>query len=235
MRVPGNLPLEAVGARTLDPRVKFAWALGCVVVLGLLPWGSWRAWALLVGALAVALACSRTSVRQVVRRSALALPFLLAALPLAFQPDGVARLQWLVARTWLSVQAVAWAVGSTPFEDVLRVLRWARLPEAFVTIVGLLWRYLFLLGDEAGRMVRARQARTPSRPRAVVRTTGRMAGTLLVRTLERAHRVQLAMVSRGYRAGSPAARAEPLTARSWAALVAGLLVVAASVGLGWAR
>ncbi|MCS7235532.1 MAG: hypothetical protein RMM30_06095, partial [Armatimonadota bacterium] len=62
--------------------MKLAWALGCVVVLGLLPWGSWRAWVWLAGALAVALAWSRTSLHQVVRRSALALPFLLAALPL---------------------------------------------------------------------------------------------------------------------------------------------------------
>lgn len=230
-----SLPLPAArGPCRLDPRVKLAWTVGLLVVSSALPAGAWSSWGVLLGGLLVALRWSRTPWKRVVRRSLLAAPFLLAALPLVLRPDGWPRLQWLVARAWLSAQAVAWLVATTPFEEILGALRWVRIPEVFVTVLALLWRYLFLLAEEGARMVRARDARTPGRLRYAARTTGRMAGTLLVRTLDRAHRVQLAMLARGYRPGVAVRRLEGLDRRSWTALgVAGVVLALAAGVCAW--
>lgn len=232
--VPPNLPRPGSGPARLDPRVKLGWTLGAVVVLGSLPAGAWTGWVVLLGALVLLLCWDRTPVRHVVRRSLLALPFLLTVLPLLVQPDGLLRLQWILARAWLSAQVAAWLVATTAFEDLLRALRWARVPETFLTVLALLWRYLFLLGDEAARMVRAREARTRGHSRWPVRTVGRMAGTLLVRALERAHRVQLAMTARGYRGGPLGLPLRPLDPRGWTVLGAGAAVLILSWTVsGW--
>ena len=66
-------------------------------------------------------------------------------------------------------------------------------------------RYLAVLGDEAGRMNRARQARSASADGRAgggigwrARTTGAMVGSLFIRSYERSERVYAAMLARGF-------------------------------------
>jgi cobalt/nickel transport system permease protein len=71
-----------------------------------------------------------------------------------------------------------------------------------------MWRYLFVLVDEALRLMRARAARSGdsgisgSRKGGSVvwrgRVTGGMAGSLFLRGIERSDRIYMAMLSRGY-------------------------------------
>jgi cobalt/nickel transport system permease protein len=74
-----------------------------------------------------------------------------------------------------------------------------------VAITGFLYRYLFVLADEARRMLQAREARSGAPDgrgggsvawRAQV--TGSMAGTLFLRSYERSERIYMAMLARGY-------------------------------------
>jgi len=75
-----------------------------------------------------------------------------------------------------------------------------------VWIISFMYRYLAVLADEATRMMRARAARSggrdgsrgggPLRWRATV--TGRMAGSLFLRSYERSERIYAAMQSRGF-------------------------------------
>jgi cobalt/nickel transport system permease protein len=80
-----------------------------------------------------------------------------------------------------------------------------RLPPIFVSIIGFMYRYLAVLSEEASRLMRAREARSASadgraggtiRWRAAV--TGRMAGTLFLRSYERSERIYAAMQARGF-------------------------------------
>jgi cobalt/nickel transport system permease protein len=60
------------------------------------------------------------------------------------------------------------------------------------------YRYLFVLADEAVRMVRAHALRSPDRPQPALRVAGSLLGLLLLRTLDRARRVHAAMLCRGF-------------------------------------
>ncbi len=78
------------------------------------------------------------------------------------------------------------------------------MPQVIVMQLGFLYRYLFVLMDEAMRVRRARDFRgaalAPLGRRLAA--AGGVIGTLFVRTLDRSQRIHLAMAARGYR-GEP--------------------------------
>lgn len=170
---------------------------------------------------------SDLGITYVQKRSLLALPFVLAAFPVIFtingeplasfsiglwtltvtQP-GLERFISIALKSWISVQAAIVLAGSTPFPALLAAMRAVRIPRLLVAIFGLMWRYLFVLADEALRLMRARAARSgqSTTPGAKTggnlawraRVTGGMAGSLFLRAIERSDRIYMAMVSRGY-------------------------------------
>jgi len=73
-----------------------------------------------------------------------------------------------------------------------------------VAQLSLTWRYLFVLGDEAARMVRAHGLRAPGLARPTLRTAGTLLGQLLVRATARAERIHAAMRARGFDGRLPA-------------------------------
>lgn len=88
---------------------------------------------------------------------------------------------------------------TTRFSDILSTLTQLGLPALLVTTLGLMYRYLFVLSDEAGRMKRARLARTfqPDRGR-LWRSLASVIAQLFVRSAERAQRIHSAMLARGW-------------------------------------
>ena len=116
------------------------------------------------------------------------------AAPVAFTltVEGTARFVSIVLKSWLSVQMAVVLVGSTPFPDLLMAMRALKIPRLLVAIVGLMWRYLFVLADEALRLLRARESRSADpvgvRGRRAggslawrARVAGGMAGNLFLR------------------------------------------------------
>ena len=61
-----------------------------------------------------------------------------------------------------------------------------------------LYRYLFVLVDEASRLVRARSLRAVGNEGGGLKIFGSLVGHLLLRTLDRAQRIYLAMCCRGF-------------------------------------
>ena len=72
------------------------------------------------------------------------------------------------------------------------------VPRALVTQLLVLYRYLFVLADEAARMDRARSLRSFGSRGRGLSLAGPFLGTLLLRTWSRAERIHLAMLSRGF-------------------------------------
>ncbi len=209
----------------LDPRVKVLVAMLFIVSNVLLPDAAWLAFlagwiALLAGNLLADVGLGYTF-----KRSFVALPFALAAVSVLFalpgQPAfalslgpwrlvatdaGVLRFLSIVVRSWLSVQAAILLTATTEFPDVLHALRHLRVPNLLVTIISLMYRYLFVLSDEALRLLRARESRSARPPRGRgggsiawrARVAGNMAGQLFLRSYERSDRVYSAMLARGY-------------------------------------
>ena len=89
--------------------------------------------------------------------------------------------------------------ATTSFPDVLHALERLRAPRLLVLIAAFMYRYLFVIVDEVSRMRAALAARGYA-PRHALQAAaiGRVATALFLRTYERAERVHLAMVARGW-------------------------------------
>lgn len=209
----------------LDARVKLAVVALYTVVLTSLPLDVHASWPLAFWALIlIAIWAARLPLGVMLRRSTIALPFALAALALVFttpgQPllstawgpfsltattEGLARFFSILLKSWLGLQAALILSATTPFTQLLCGLRSLGLPPLLVSMLGFMYRYLFVLVDEVSRMMAARDARS-ARPDGRIggtliwraKVTGQMAGTLFLRSYERSERIYLAMRARGF-------------------------------------
>ena len=211
----------------LDPRIKLVLTVGFILSNALMPNAAWPVYILLFASILSVEMLSELGVGYVLKRAVLAFPFVLAALPLiltipgktlislSFGPwmitatyPGLERFMGIALKSWLSVQAAIVLAASTSFPDLLVAMRAVGVPRLLVSIFGLMWRYLFVLVDEATRLMRARAARSgqsdsPGHKNGGslswrARVTGGMAGNLFLRGFERSDRIYMAMVSRGY-------------------------------------
>jgi cobalt/nickel transport system permease protein len=146
-------------------------------------------------------AASRVPVMFLATRLALLEPFVLSVALLSFlQPGGTQVFIALLARGTLCLLAVIVLSNTTAFADLLRVLRALRVPVMLVTTLALMYRYVFVLVDEAERMQRARASRTFSRRTAHLwHTRATVVGQLFVRSTERAEHIYAAMCARGWK------------------------------------
>jgi cobalt/nickel transport system permease protein len=207
-----------------DARLKFLLVIAFILAVSLLPEGAFlalaAAWLLLV----VVSLLARIGPAPMVRGAFIAMPFAIAAFPLIFtrpgdpittfdfrlfaltlSGEGIIAFATILLKSWVSVQAAALLVFTTPFHDLLEGLERLRLPRLMVAIISLMYRYLAVLIGEATRMMRARSSRAAvphgSRPpgwRWHGRVVGNMVGALFIRAYERSERVYVAMQSRGY-------------------------------------
>lgn len=104
----------------------------------------------------------------------------------------------IVARFVLTVSAALALVALTGVNAIGEGLAAMGAPRAFVTQLLFLNRYLFELAAEAGRMERARELRACGRRSAGLGVFAQLAGSLLLRGLDRAERVYQAMLCRGF-------------------------------------
>ncbi len=110
----------------------------------------------------------------------------------------------LLAKGTLGVLASLLLAATTEPRALLIGLRRLRMPAQLVQIMGFMIRYFDVVADELWRMHVARQsrgfrARDPRQWPVIARSVG----VLFIRAYERGERVHLAMLSRGYDAGSP--------------------------------
>ncbi len=247
---PGNSLIHR-----LDPRIKLLLVVSFILTNALLPTSAWPVYILLFALILSAELLSELGVSCVLKRSLLALPFVLAALPLMFTTSGptlfslpvgpatihisltgLARFASITLKSWMSIQAAIVLSASTSFPDLLVAMRAMRVPRVMVSIFGLMWRYLFVLVDEATRLMRARMARSGQSEQPGIKTggslswrarvTGGMAGSLFMRAFERSDRIYLAMLSRGYDGEAHSLPLPDIRAPQWVILTAGLGMLA---------
>ena len=128
-------------------------------------------------------------------------PFVIGVAVLSlFQPRGEAIFITILIKSTCCLFSVILFSNTTPFTELLRVLRRIHTPSVLVTILSLLYRYIFVLIDEMEWMQRARLSRTFVRKRIHIwRSFTTILGHLFVRSSERAERIYNAMVSRGWK------------------------------------
>lgn len=104
----------------------------------------------------------------------------------------------ITLRFTLTVASALLLVSTTGFSGVCLALEKLGAPKAFVVQLLFIYRYLFVLGDEATRLARARSLRSFEGRGMGIPAFSSLAGQLLLRTLDRAHRIHLAMLCRGF-------------------------------------
>jgi len=104
----------------------------------------------------------------------------------------------ILLRFALTVGAALVLITVTGFYAVCLGLEKLGTPKVFVVQLLFLYRYMFVLVDEGSRMVRARALRALGDGGAGIKSYGSLVGHLLLRTMDRAQRIYLAMCCRGF-------------------------------------
>lgn len=104
----------------------------------------------------------------------------------------------IMLRFTLTVSAALILIAGTGFHAVCLAMEKLAVPRVFVVQLLFLYRYLFVLADEAARLVRARTLRSFQGRGLGFRVFSFIIGQLLLRTLDRATRIHRAMLSRGF-------------------------------------
>ncbi|MDP2645339.1 MAG: cobalt ECF transporter T component CbiQ [Desulfobacterales bacterium] len=104
----------------------------------------------------------------------------------------------ILIRFVLTVSAGLILIACTGFNAICMGLEKIGAPRIFAVQLLFLYRYLFVLIEETLRVVNAWALRSFQKRRVSIRVFGYLLGHLLLRTLDRAHRIQLAMFCRGF-------------------------------------
>jgi cobalt/nickel transport system permease protein len=204
----------------LDPRAKLIGLAGVTLVAVSTPLRAWPAYAACALALTLIALVARVGPRTIWTRSKLVLPLVLFVAvfvpfvrrggatvelgPLTISEAGLAIFATVGAKAILGTVSAVLLGATTSFPDVLHALERLRAPRLLVLIAAFMYRYLFVIADEARRMRSALAARGYA-PRHALQAAalGRVATALFLRTYERAERVHLAMLARGWQQRMP--------------------------------
>jgi cobalt/nickel transport system permease protein len=118
---------------------------------------------------------------------------------IAITDEGLAVLVNVIIKSWLCILCLIVLSSSTKFEELLHGMYRLKVPRVFVQITSFMYRYIFVIADQAMRMQMARDSRNYDLSRSnIFNTLGNMIGMLFIRSYERAERIYAAMISRGY-------------------------------------
>lgn len=208
----GDTPLHR-----LDPRAKVLATL--IFILCVVSFGRYELSALIPFFIfpACLIAAGRLPAGYLAAKVALVAPFALAigifnpffdrAVLLQLGPVGVSG-GWIsfasiLVRTALTVGAALSLTALTGFAPICRALVRLGMPKAFAMQLLFLYRYLFVLVEEGGRAARARELRSFGRKGSGLASYASLLGHLLLRTWQRAERMHMAMLARGYDGSFP--------------------------------
>jgi cobalt/nickel transport system permease protein len=205
--------VERTPAAEVDPRAALLAALAFVVFVASFPRHGLAPLLPLAGLALLAVILSAVPTAVLLRRLAVAAPFAAAvgvADPfLDRQPylelaglaisAGWMSFATLLLKVLLCVTAAVVLGALVPLPRLSWAMRALHAPRALATQVGLLVRYLGVLGAEAVALRRARELRSGGARRARgLRIAAAMLASLLHRSLDRAERIHDAMAARGF-------------------------------------
>ena len=229
----------------LDPRAKIAGLVSVTLVAVSAPLAAWPVFVVCALVLVLVTLLARVRARDIWRRARFMLPLVIAAAlliplfrkggeswsfgPLTLHEAGLETFAAVVSKATIGTVAAVLLGATTSFPAVLRGLEALRVPRVLILIAAFMYRYLFVIVEEVGRM-RAALAARGYRPRNALHAgaLGRVATALFLRTYSRGERVYLAMLARGYNGRMP--RLVPLAFRRADAVFV-LAVLAALVPL----
>ncbi|MCL1896228.1 MAG: cobalt ECF transporter T component CbiQ [Clostridiales bacterium] len=111
---------------------------------------------------------------------------------------GLLSMTTILVRTYLCVMSVFILISSTPFSGLTRELRRMHLPQVFIMLIEMIYRYIGVLIDEAAGMGTAYKLRSVKARGIAMKDMGPFVGQLALRSFDRGERVYAAMACRGF-------------------------------------
>lgn len=122
-----------------------------------------------------------------------------AGIYICITKNGIMTASQVFFKSLAGMSALYMMSFSTPVNEVISVLQKYHLPQLLVELMHLIYRYIFILFDVAGRMQTSAKARLGYRNfMQSCRSFAGIAGNLFLISLKRANTYYDAMVSRGY-------------------------------------
>jgi cobalt ECF transporter T component CbiQ len=142
-------------------------------------------------------------------------------LNLTITKQGLTSAFYLISRVETTVTLSLLLVLCTLWTHVLKALRVLRVPVVFVVILGMTYRYIFVMLDTARNMFEARQSRLVGAPggKESRRIAASSVGVLLTKSFYLNAEVYLAMQSRGFRGEVYTLDEFEMRPKDWLALV----------------
>jgi energy-coupling factor transporter transmembrane protein EcfT len=153
---------------------------------------------------------------------------------LVITKTGLTTAIFLLLRVGTSVSMAVLLVLTTPWNSVLKALGVLRLPAVIILILGMTYRYIYLLLHITNNMFLSRKSRllqrmsAPEERRLIAATSG----ALLSKSLQMSSEVYLAMQSRGFRNYPRTMDTFKMRTIDWLSGGVVILTVAAAIWLG---
>jgi cobalt/nickel transport system permease protein len=180
-----------------DPRVKLAGLLVFLIVLATAQHALPSLAGAMLAMVVITLLVARVPLIGALMRAGVVLPFSLLFGAICWSTGDPARGLAVVLKSYVSALAVLAVVSTTPMPLLLRGLEAALAPRFLLLVTQFLYRYLFVVSEEAQHMRVAASARggaTRARFRA---STGALA-VLFARSYSRAEEIHRAMLARAF-------------------------------------
>ncbi len=153
---------------------------------------------------------------------------------LAITLPGIITAAFLLLRVGASVSVAVLLILTTRWTVLLKALRVLRVPQAFVLILGMTYRYIYVLLHAANNMFLARKSRVVGHVSSADdrRWLTASMGTLVSKSYALSDEVYLAMQSRGFRGEAQVMEslAWRATDWAWAAMFVAIALVGAWLG-----
>lgn len=187
-----------------------------------------------LGLLAAAALLARLPLTGVLARAAIVLPFSGTFALLSYLLGDPERAVSVLVKSYISAFAVLVLVGTTPLPRLLHGLERMGAPRMLVEVLQFLYRYLFVISEQAQHMRLAAACRGGTAgPRARFQAAAGALATLFGKSYARAEGIHRAMLARGFRHHVELVQELSFTPRDAAfLLLAGGAIVAVRLALG---
>jgi cobalt/nickel transport system permease protein len=183
-----------------DPRAKIGALLVFLVMVATTRNHFLTAGSCYLALLLATLLWARLPLWNALSRAAVVLPFTLVFAIITVVAGDPERAGLLLGKSYISALAVLALVSTTPLPGLLRGLEMLGVPRFLLMVAQFLYRYLFVISEEAQHMrVAAASRRTAKAPRtARFRAAAGALAVLFARSYARADAIHRAMVARGF-------------------------------------
>jgi cobalt/nickel transport system permease protein len=214
-----------------DARVKLGALVALLIAVSTTPDRAQPAFAAYAAVVTAAMAASRLPLMGLVRRAALVLPFSATFALMTWWSGDPIRALALAEKSFLSGLAALLLVATTPLAELLAGLEALGAPRILILVVQFLYRYLFVISEQAQHMRLAARSRSggAASPRHFKASAGAV-GVLFARSWERADGIYRAMLARGF-SGRFAPSVRPHLHRADVAFLAASVVICAAIRL----